>query len=181
MKRPPVDITQYIPEIRPIYELKKERLLGSLNDYDENGNLKPEAPPEVLDQIDADIAKSNFSSFGYQSSIDPAVWEKFRRPDFGPERNLTDLEAARKTALEEAVDPEWLQMDKHAPMFRRFFADTVLRNTVFGVNKRLNPVAAQPVPQGYINYDTGELEMLPEQELLRLVGYDHLHQALSGN
>ena len=143
--------------------------------------MKPEAPVEILDQIHADLARSNFTSFGYQSSVDPKVWDTYRRPDFGPERNLTTMEKSRKTFLEEAVSPELNQIKKHIPaLWDRFFSDHVLKNTVFGKNKKLSPVAAQPLPQGYINYDSNEIETLPEQELLRLVGYDHLHMVLSG-
>ena len=143
--------------------------------------MKPEAPVEILEQIHADLARSNFTSFGYESSIDPKVWDTYRRPDFGPERNLTTMEKSRKKFFEEAVSPELNQIRKHIPaLWDRFFSEQILKNTVFGKNKKLSPVAAQPLPQGYINYDNNEIETLPEQELLRLVGYDHLHMALAG-
>lgn len=171
---PPIAVEK--PEVPSVYRLEHEPTNSGPEDFDADGNLKPLPPPEILAEI-----SERFSRAGYGAAyefMDPKIWEKYRRPETGPERSMSAMEVARKKLLEEAYAPDKNVLEKQNFDFQKFFDMEVKRLTVFGRNFRLRGPAMQPLPKGYFNYQTEKVELLPEQSFLRLVGFDHLHLAL---
>ena len=83
---------------------------------------------------------------------------------------------------EDVVNLEAGDLNVHSPeYFRSEVEFESKRLTSFTRGMGLVNPAMQPLPQGYFNYDTDKIETLPEQFLLNLVGYNHLHLGKSGN
>lgn len=166
-----------LPDLPSLYLLNHERPNPSPDDYDVDGVLKPLPPQEILDMI-----TERFESAGSGTRyhfLDTEIWNQYRRPDTGPERNLSSMEKSRKALLEEAFTSELDTMDQHAPMFRKMANSEIKKLTLFGRDGKIVPPAMQPLPKGYFNYQTNRVETLPEQSFLRLVGFEHLHLALT--
>ena len=148
---------------RSVYEIKYERSNPSPDDYDEKGNLKPLPPPEVMTEIAARWAEAGRGSF--YEPLDSIIWEKYRRPDNGPERSLSAMERERETLFRESIEYEAEEMEKQIPyLFKRFVDLALQKLTRYDYGGRpLGPVM-QPIPQGYFNHST---KRLPHKLFLR--------------
>ena len=153
-------------------------------DFDRDGNLKP-LPNKF--EFDALYERSQSD---LPRPIPDSFWLTRRRPDLGPERKLTHLEQLRVDATKKSFEAELAELRKHKSgmwLFDYFLEEhlqldtrvqirkvgrkadgTLIKKKVFASNNTPDGVR---LPSGYYNYKTHQIETLPEQSLLSLVGY----------
>ena len=77
----PIAAYKNLPKLEPIYSVDTG-LTGE--DYDSNGELKPLLPEEIVNDINSRWAVAT-PTFPYEP-LPESTWEKYRRPETGPER-----------------------------------------------------------------------------------------------